>query len=67
MYRHGASSIEEMKVATPKCTIEVERDLLWRELVDLGATFASHKRHYSNFSASACGLSLGPSSSKAVF
>ncbi|CZR68150.1 probable acetylcholinesterase precursor [Phialocephala subalpina] len=40
-YHHGTSSIEEMKLATPECTVEVEKDSRWRELVDLGAIFAS--------------------------
>lgn len=40
-YDFGTTSIEQMKVATPRATIEVQQDLQWKDLVELGAIFAS--------------------------
>lgn len=40
-YSHGINSVTEMKVATADCTVEVEEDVRWKELVELGALFAS--------------------------
>ncbi|KUJ09786.1 alpha/beta-hydrolase [Mollisia scopiformis] len=40
-YQFGTSSVEEMKVATPDGTIEVQEDSRWTQLVELGEIFAS--------------------------
>ncbi|KAJ5291178.1 hypothetical protein N7478_000429 [Penicillium angulare] len=37
----GTSAIDEMRVATPECKIEVQKDPRWENLVKLGETFAN--------------------------
>lgn len=40
-YDYGTRSIDEMRVATPDCTIDVEKDQRWLDLVKLGEIFAN--------------------------
>lgn len=40
-YDFGTQDIDEMKVATPACNIEIQKDQRWDELVKLGEIFAS--------------------------
>ena len=39
-YDFGTRSIDEMKVATPQGTIEIQSDGRWESLVKLGEVFA---------------------------
>lgn len=39
-YEFGTKSIDEMKVATPEGTIEIQSDGRWESLVKLGEVFA---------------------------
>jgi uncharacterized protein YaiE (UPF0345 family) len=39
-YDFGTKSIDEMKVATPEGTIEIQKDTRWGDLVKLGEVFA---------------------------
>lgn len=40
-FEFGTTAIDEMRVATPECKIEVQKDLRWESLVKLGETFAN--------------------------
>lgn len=40
-YNYGTKSIYDMRVATPACKIEIEKDERWAELVKLGEIFAN--------------------------
>lgn len=40
-YEFGTSMVDEMKVATPDGTIEVQKDQRWESLVKLGEVFAN--------------------------
>lgn len=39
-YEFGTNSIDEMKVVTPECNIEIQKDGRWERLVRLGEVFA---------------------------
>ena len=39
-YNFGTREIDEMKVATPECTIQIKKDERWEELAKIGAIFA---------------------------
>lgn len=39
-YDFGTKSIDEMKVATPQGSIEIQKDVRWGDLVRLGEVFA---------------------------
>ena len=38
-YRYGTKSIEDFKVATPEGNIEIQKDVRWKELLDLAEIF----------------------------
>ncbi|KAJ5234433.1 uncharacterized protein N7469_003601 [Penicillium citrinum] len=40
-YDYGTRTIEEMRVAAPDCTIQIEKDERWSDLVKLGHIFAN--------------------------
>lgn len=42
-YSFGTKSLDEMKVATPSATVEVQRDSRWQDLVRLGEIFAGQQ------------------------
>ena len=42
-FEFGAKTIEEMKVATPSGTIEVQQDGRWDELIKIGDVFAGNQ------------------------
>lgn len=42
-FEFGTKTIEEMKVATPTGTIEVQQDDRWDELVRIGDIFSGNK------------------------
>jgi hypothetical protein len=40
-YEFGTRAIDEMKVATPEGSIEIQKDQRWESLVNLGGIFAN--------------------------
>ncbi|KAJ5102821.1 hypothetical protein N7532_003350 [Penicillium argentinense] len=40
-YNYGTNLIDDMRVATPECKIEIENDKRWADLVKLGEIFAN--------------------------
>ena len=40
-YDYGTRTIDDIKVATPDCKIQVEKDERWLDLVKLGHIFAN--------------------------
>lgn len=39
-YEFGTKAVDEMRLATPQATIEVQQDKRWHELVRIGEVFA---------------------------
>ncbi len=39
-YNFGTTSVDQMKVATPDATVEIQPDSRWKELARLGDIFA---------------------------